>query len=104
MKTTILSLALLFAMGAQGQTKPWNAAMCKVPQHHASRAYVLYCMKASPNEYPACPMGDPREAMWASQASGGKGAYFEVLDCSWHGGESNPREGKPGNLRKKAKP
>jgi hypothetical protein len=91
---TALFLLLLSGM-AWGQVKPFSPEMCKTKVEHASPEYVKFCISHS-DEYPSCPMNgnDPREAMWVSQANGGKGAYYEVLDCSWHSGK-NPRDSMP---------
>lgn len=77
------------------QTNPngWNPKICEVKVSHASPKYIEYCI-ANSKKYPICPANghDPREAMWAQMAEPNKhGAYFEVLDCSWHAG-MNPRE------------
>lgn len=70
--------------------KPWTPEICSVRRDHATQEYIRFC--SVQKEFPACIMGelDPRAGMWAAQASGGRGAYFEVLDCSWKSG-SNPR-------------
>ena len=92
-----LLVILLAAMGCR-QPKAvqmgWKPEMCRVQQDEASEEYIRYCMKVSPNDYPACHGMDPQGAMWAMQVAereGKQGAYFEVLDCSWHPG-GNPRE------------
>ena len=73
--------------------KPWVPKMCEDMRNSLTSEYVSYCAKQE--LFPACDprWNDPREAMWVSQSNGGHGAYFEVLDCSWHSGHK-PRDAK----------
>jgi hypothetical protein len=93
-RVSAMFLFCLASAAAVPEKKDWNVGMCQTRQRpRVSIDYIQFCIKNSPNTFPFCVAGenDPREAMWASQEANGKGAYFEVLDCSWHPG-MNPRE------------
>lgn len=91
--TWALLLALAASASPAPKPKPWTVEMCTVRQPVASQGYIRFCIAKSPNKSPHCPLAghDPREAMWAAQASSRDEAYFEILDCSWHSGQ-NPRD------------
>ena len=96
---TLMALLLYGLLSTPAYPQLWTPEMCTKQQPYASDEYIAYCINATKN-FPACSLDghDPRESMWAAQASGGKGAYFEVLDCSWHPGK-NPRYSIPPQTR-----
>jgi len=93
---TVIFILLIMLQSSSG----WKPEMCRNAVEFATPKYIQYCI-ANSREYPSCSFNghDPREAMWAAQGDPSHSAYFEVLDCSWHGGK-NPRDIK---INKKSK-
>lgn len=89
----VIALTFGLCVSAGAQTKPptYSVDMCAVQQPTASKEYIHYCATHT-DKFPACSESDPYGMMAAGQ--GGHGAYYEVLDCSWHSGK-NPRDSMP---------
>lgn len=82
----ILLLVLLSVAKAADPSKPWKPGMCGERQKApVSEAYIAYCIKAT-GLAPFCPVWTSADA--ASSAARAGGAYFELLDCSWHAGKN----------------